>query len=570
MSGTVSLGGHKVTAESVFSHHAPCPKCRSSDNLSRYTSGWGICSCGYKDKPPAGIDNQTSRRRDSMAQEVPLLDGEVLSLGKRKLTEETCRKFGYLVGKDGKGNNCQIAPYYSGRNLVAQKVRYPDKTFKFLGKPKDVDLFGQQLWGDGGKLVVITEGELDCMTVSQVQGNKWPVVSLPNGASSAVKSIKKALEWLETYETVVLMFDMDEPGQEAVEECAQLFTPGKCKVASLPYKDANECLQRGQAAAIVNAIWQAKPYRPEGLVGIDEIKQLALEGVSYGLSWCFEELTSATYGRRYGEIYGVGAGTGCGKTDFLTQQIGYDIDTLGIPVGVIFLEQRPIETAKRIAGKIKSKRFHIPHPRKTSGSVESIPQGTEWDQEELSEALTELEGKVTFFDSFGSTDWSLVSSKIRYMAVSQGIRVFYLDHLTAMADTGDEKGSIEQIMKELAGLANALQIIITFVSHLSTPEGKPHEEGGRVMIRHFKGSRAIGFWSFFMFGIERDTQADDPSVREKTTFRILKDRFTGQATGLTIPLGYEKETGRLFVRQQDGEGNSKEAVNCPFSDEEEF
>jgi twinkle protein len=54
-------------------------------------------------------------------------------------------------------------------------------------------------------------------------------------------------------------------------------------------------------------------------------------------------------------------------------------------------------------------------------------------------------------------------------------------------------------MKEMAALANELQIIILFVSHLTTPEGKPHEEGGRVTIRHFKGSRAIGFWSHFMF-----------------------------------------------------------------------
>jgi twinkle protein len=65
------------------------------------------------------------------------------------------------------------------------------------------------------------------------------------------------------------------------------------------------------------------------------------------------------------------------------------------------------------------------------------------------------------------------------------------------------------------------------------------------MIRHFKGSRAIGFWSFFMFGLERDQQADSPEEASTTTFRILKDRYTGQATGNVILLGYDSETGML-------------------------
>jgi twinkle protein len=132
-----------------------------------------------------------------------------------------------------------------------------------------------------------------------------------------------------------------------------------------------------------------------------------------------------------------------------------------------------------------------------------------------------------------------------------------------MADTADEKGSLEQIMKEMAGLANELGIIITFISHLTTPEGKPHEEGGRVTIRHFKGSRAIGFWSYFMFGLERDQQAEDPVVRQTTTFRILKDRYTGQATGEVLYLAYDRDTGLLSLTEAP-------EPSSPFKDESEF
>jgi twinkle protein len=460
-----------------------------------------------------------------------LIYGEVQSLTKRGISEDTCRKFGYSIGKDKNGKTAQIAPYYDGNEMVAQKLRYPDKTFKFIGEPKRAGLFGQQLWGNGGKMIVITEGEIDCMTVSQLQGNKWPVVSIANGAQSAKKAIQQSLEWLEAFESVILMFDMDEPGRKAAEDCAPLFSPGKCKIATLPFKDANECLTNGKGAEVISAIWNAKEYRPDGLVSVDELLEEVEKPIEVGLPWCFDILTKATYGRRYGEIYAVGSGTGVGKTDFLTQQIAFDVDH-GYSVGCLFLEQKPVETIKRIAGKAAGKRFHVP-----DGS---------WEMDELKKYVGRLKGKVTMYDSFGSTEWELVSSKIRFMAISLGIRIFYLDHLTAMADTADEKGSLEQIMKEMAGIANELSIIIVFVSHLTTPEGKSHEEGGRVTIRHFKGSRAIGFWSYFMFGLERDQQADDETIRQTTTFRVLKDRYTGQATGLTFPLSYDKSTGRLI------------------------
>jgi twinkle protein len=466
-----------------------------------------------------------------------ILDGEVKALSKRKLSEETCRKFGYTVGTSSKGNTVQLAPYFDGQQMVAQKMRDADKNFVTLGDFKNAGLFGQQLWRDGGKKVVVTEGEIDCMTVSQLQGNKWPVVSVPNGAQGAKKSLQKHLEWLEQFEEIVLLFDMDEPGQAAVAECAPLFTPGKCKVASLPngFKDPNEMLLAGRGSEVIDAIWGAKTYRPDGLVRIGDLREKLRTPVVMGLPWFLPELTELTYGRRYGEIYGLGAGTGVGKTDLLTQQIDYDINVLKQRVGTIFLEQQPDETVRRVAGKMCGKRFHVPNAG--------------WTQGELDEAADRLEAEdlLLLYDSFGETEWDVVKAKVRYMAVSDGIRIIYIDHLTAMADTADEKGSLEQIMKEMAGLAKELNIIIIFVSHLTTPEkGKSHEEGGRVTIRHFKGSRAIGFWAHYLFGLERDQQAEEERLQQITTFRVLKDRYTGQATGKVLYLGYTAETGKLF------------------------
>lgn len=463
-----------------------------------------------------------------------LIQGEVKELAKRGITEETCSKFRYLVGQDRDGKKVQIASYFDEEGvLVAQKLRYPSKEFKFIGEPKRATLFGQQLWRDGGKMVVVTEGEIDALSVSQLQSNKWPVVSIQNGAQSAKRELSKQLAWLEKFDTVVLMFDNDDAGRKAIEEAAPIFSPGKCKVARLPLKDANEMLQAGRGSEVIEAIWGAKEYRPDGLVSFGDLKDRMKKPIEVGLPWWMDELTELTFGRRYGELYAFGAGTGVGKTDWLTQQVAYDITTLGLPVGLLFLETPVEELGKRVAGKVAKKLFHIP--------------GSGWTQEELDTHVDALENKGTLYDSFGQTDWEIVKGHIRYMAITQGIRLIYLDHLTAMADTSDEKSSIEQIMKEMASLANELKVIIHFVSHLSTPEGKPHEEGGRVMIKHFKGSRSIGFWSHFMFGLERNQQDENEDLQQVTTFRCLKDRYTGRATGKTLFLRYDPETGTLYT-----------------------
>lgn len=484
-----------------------------------------------------------------MAEINLIADSVVQSINARKLNEKTCQKFGYSVGTY-KGRPCQIATYCDKEgNPVAQKLRFKDKDFKFIGKPNKASFFGSHLWSSGKKIVV-TEGEIDALTVSQVQDNKWPVVSIPTGSDGAYKTIKANLEYFNNFEEVILMFDMDDAGRKAVAECAPLFPVGKCKIASLPYKDANECLLNGEAGAIVSAIWNAKEYRPDGLVSVSDIIGELCKPVAQGLPWFSDTLTKLTFGRRYGELYGFGAGTGIGKTDFLTQQIAYDMMVLKQKVGTIFLEQKPVETTKRIAGKVKSKRFHVP-----DGS---------WTTEELEAAAMELNETLTMYDAFGQTDWDVVKDKVRFMAVAQDIRIFYIDHLTAMADTADERGSLEQIMKEMAGLANELQVIIHFVSHLATPDGKPHEEGGQVSIRHFKGARAIGFWSYFMFGLERDQQHENPAMRSITTLRVLKDRYTGQATGNLIYFGYIPTEGRLFETELPTEGD-----DTPFQDETE-
>jgi len=354
------------------------------------------------------------------------------------------------------------------------------------------------------------------------------------------------------------MFDMDDPGRAATAECAPLFSPGKCKVAKLPHKDANECLLRGVGAAVIDAIWSAKPHRPDGIRAVEDLAEEAALDIPRGHPWFLASLDELTYGRRPGEIYAFGAGTGVGKTDLFTQSIAYDLLDLSLTVGVLYLEQPPVETIRRIAGKAAHKVLHVPG------------KATVEERRAAIKLLADTQ-RLHLYDNFGSTSWDTVKAKIRYMAIGLGCQMIYLDHLTALvAGEEDERKALDSIMAEMAALALELKVGIHFISHLTRPEGKPHEEGGRVTIRNFRGSNAIGMWSHFMFGLERNQQAEDPEEAQTTTFRVLKDRNTGQATGKTIALGYSATTGMLYEGAQPSQFKDRSGSAHTTATHQEF
>ncbi len=513
--------------------HKECKDCKSSDALTINLDGSTKCfACSKYTRPvdaistpslpmplPKTVKGVTSRS-----------DAFVAGFKDRRITLSTATKYNVSQTDD-----LTIFPYYNkGNELQGQKVRTVDKKMWFEGDKQKTLLFGQQLFNKGGKYVTITEGEFDALAAYQMLGN-YPVVSVRTGAGSALGDCKEQFEWLDSFDCVVISFDGDEAGLKAAAEVAELFG-NKAKVLKNPtdYKDACDYLSNRHESEYVKSWWNAEQYKPEGIVTMSDIRERLLKPPVPGTPWCFDTLTDLTYGRRKGELFGFGAGVGVGKTDIFTQQIAYDIDVLKLKVGVIYLEQNVVETAQRVMGKLDKRLYHI-------------PDGA-WTREQYEQSIDRLESaeQLYMMEHFGTMDWKTIKSIIKYFNKAYDIDHIYLDHLTALsANEQDERRALDGIMADMAGLAQELGVIIHFISHLTTPDGKPHEEGGRVMEKHFTGSRSIARWAHYMFGLERNKQEEDPIKRQTTTFRVLKDRFTGRATGMKFGLLYNQKTGIL-------------------------
>lgn len=544
-----------MNQESTFLYHEPCPKCGSSDACGVFSDGHRYCySCNTYFRPDGSVKTDGSVKSEGVRVSkecIPFEDLEEVSLTKRCIGKDTCSKFKYF-STVYKGKPCQVACYYDDSgNLVGQKLRFPDKSFAVLGSISN-RLYGSQLWA-GGKKIVITEGEIDCLTVSQLQGNKWPVVSIPNGAQGAKKAIESNLEYLGNFEEVILMFDMDDPGRKASEECAKILPAGKAYIANLPCKDPNECLSEGKGSEVLQAVWNAKPYRPDGIVsGTDLYEKCVtnIDDLKDSVEYPWVALQNKTKGARHGELYVFTSGSGMGKSTILRELEYYFGVQRGELCGIVALEESTRKTGLELMSIHLNSRLIL--------DPECADEG------ERSRAFSETIGNGRFFlyDHFGSLDSGNLLSKLRYMIVSLGCKRIFLDHISIVVsgmdtdEDGGERKAIDKLMTNLRSLVEETGATMFVVSHLKRPEKKGHEEGAQVSLSQLRGSGAIAQLSDMVIGLERNQQGDNPNV---LTIRVLKNRFCG-LTGVSGHLKYNVETGRL-EEYEEGE-------ECPFTDSE--
>ncbi len=457
-------------------------------------------------------------------------NGKTTALTRRNLTEETCKKWGYQAAEVD-GQMVQVANYRTrDGKLCGQKIRYANKSFTVRGEL--IGLYGQHLWRDSGKRVVVTEGEIDALSVSQAFNNSWAVVSVPHGAGGAKNHVAQALDWLERYEEVVFMFDMDDPGRKGAAECAALLTPGRAKIAELPLKDPNDMLKANRAKEIVTAVFEAREYRPDGIVGAEELWEKISEVNNVeSQPYPYTSLNDMTHGIRRGELVTICAGSGIGKSLFC-REVAYSLLERGETVGYIALEESVRRTALGIMGLHVNKPLHLEK---------------EIHHESLRPTFEETVGNGRFFtyDHFGSCDSDNLLNRIRYLCKGLECKWIFLDHLSIVVsgfEGDDERRLIDNTMTRLRSLVEETQCGMVLVSHLKRPPGAGHEEGAITSLAHLRGSHAIPQLSDMVIGLERNQQSEADA--NQTRIRVLKNRFSGE-TGLASTLHFNQQTGRL-------------------------
>lgn len=545
----------------------PCPICRAhghdsaGDHLFLMKDGetWG---CFHKDyhgesrtnyfesskggagpMPCSFPSQRTSTARETVDEVLafPFLGSEY-----RGIRADTFRHFETRVSFNEATGQMEFLyfPIKSKGKLVGFHRRSLDsKAFVNIGgiAGVDLDLFGMDKCAKTGKNIVITEGHLDALSTYQVIKDKYNkinpnIVSVNNGLGS-IKDIASNVNDLNAYESVLLSFDMDQPGRDGIAKVAKLLG-SKIKVMELSCKDANDALVANKGHEIINAIFNPREYVPSDVVTLHDLHTGILEETPQGLPFPWEGLNEITYGIFDRQIISIGAAAGAGKTIFINQLSAYLMRSYKQKVALFSLEETPTYTGKKLIGSLIGKRIHLP--------------GIKVEEEEIREVYDELKDYLYIYDTQGFLSWEDIKTNLRYLA-SLGVKFFIIDPLTAvtaMCSASEANEVLNGMMADLSTLVQSLNVTVFLISHLNNPKvGKMHSEGGKVSGEQFTQSRALQRWSHLVFGLERNLQSEDVDERNTLVVRVIKNRLVGK-TG-TVSLRYQEDTGRLEEVEDD-------------------
>ncbi len=552
-----------------FLKHIRCEDCGSSDANALYinedqTHSTHCFACEVSkqkvdmDGMIQELENTPSNDNNKFNKDKPMfkpltaeevLEYPVMGLRERGIVKTVAEFYGLRVAK--KSAEDKITHHYypytkNGKTVGFQERTVATKDFKGIGYAKaDIELQGQHIWSNGGnRTLVITEGFLDTLAASQMLSGKsadakrYPVVSLPGGANT--RAVLNNIDWVNSFDKVILMLDQDEPGSKAAKEISMMLRPGKAYIAKFSEKDASDMLIQGKEEEFKSAYWNAQKYSPADIVTAADARNiLSKENEVDSLPFpdFAAELNMVEYGKRKGEITCFTSGTGMGKSQFLREDVFQTMALGDTKVGIVSLEESTRDILKGLQSLYLNKRITLPD---VDVSEEEIEDSLNW-------LVTSCGDNLVMLDHQGSSMGDDLMDKIRYL-IAIGCEYIYVDHITiAVSGEDNQNQAIDNFMEQLLKLCKQHTVWFGVVSHLRKTGGekKSFESGGIPTDDDLKGSGAIKQIAFTIIALVRNKMAKEEKDRNKTKVYILKSRYTGR-TGFAGQFTFNSNTGRLM------------------------
>lgn len=544
-----------------------CPKCPSSDGFHLYDDGHGYCFvCKHYDK---GTSNVSYESKPQAKQDITLYKSlPIRALTHKPISQKICERYGVRVSVneiDGKIEKVYY-PYYKVQDSRApSSYKIKDvNTGEYVshGDTGKVGLFGRHLYPAGGRLLIITEGEDDTLSLAEIldaHGKNYAVVSISDGANSknedtgkipVSKTIFYNMEYIRSFETVIISFDNRceyaplDPGPDYAKAVAdEIVGEGtQVKIMTLPLKDIGDMLKAGRQDEVFSfgKFKGLHDHSPELIVRGSEISLEQLRTPKKpGLEIPYPELQRKLHGIRKGEVTLFCAGSGIGKST-LVKEIAYHlVKEHNQVVANIFLET-PMDDAARGYIAIDN-----------NVSAAKLSYNPNIISEEAYEASFKRfigSDRLHFFNHFGSLVADKLVNKMNYFVKVLGVDFIVLDHLSMVvsgSESDNERKDLDVLMTNLVKLVVETGVGVIAVVHLKRVPGKNYNTGAEVELTDLRGSAGLEQMSWSVIGLERDQQGES---KDFSRIRVLKNRTHG-FTGLCDTLKFDHNTGRLLPVQ---------------------
>lgn len=487
----------------ILKSQTNCTYCGSRDNLAIYDDGeWCFTP---------GCEGNTNRNKDCMKNdnehnrliESFLPQGIYRDIPSRGLTAATCKARNYhytkytgYLNKNGESKlytDIDVAVHdikdKTGK-LICQKIRGPEKTFKWINHPKEgIGILGKEFWDENKKKVILTEGIEDWLACEQVTDFHYNIGSLPNGAGDVEKILLKDYKELEKYEQIIIFFDKDEQGNKAVEVAKKIIPPYKLCIVDVKEKDACEILGNNDANKLKFAIMGARPTPPMRLIrGVDVNLQDLLKPARQGLHCnVFPGLDYCLNGFAKGELTIWAGGAKLGKTDALSR-IEYELVTKHKQkIADIKVES---SSEKNILQFI-SLDLQIP--------FKSLKENPRAYTEKVTESYKKLMPYFNFYKQSGRCSPRDLLDIAYYCHAVEKVDFIIIDNLTkavsgAPSSKEGERKDIDLFMSDLVDFCQNTGVGVHLVVHLKNPDrGRSWVQGKMITdLGQMRGSGNIG------------------------------------------------------------------------------
>jgi len=278
--------------------------------------------------------------------QLPLSKDSIQYLTKdRKFTKKIIEKFKLF---EGIKSEIKI-PYFKNKIMVniKSRLKYQKKGGIWQYNNSEPTLFNIDNV-KGNDSLIISEGEYDCMALSQYGLEN--VVSPPMGAE-VLSWIDHEWEFLEKFKKIILSFDNDNAGESGINKIVSRLGSWRCQSLILPYKDANECLINNVSSEeILFCFKNAKEFIPFEIKSAgnfcDEVLDIYKHPELYkGDDSGFTELDKLLRGFRKGECTLWTGQNNSGKSTILNQVCLYQASK-GRKCCIASLEMKPARYLK--------------------------------------------------------------------------------------------------------------------------------------------------------------------------------------------------------------------------------
>ena len=327
--------------------------------------------------------------------------------------------------------------------------------------------------------IVISEGQIDAMSYA-AQGIF--AVSIPSGASNN-KWIDYCWDYLENFDEIILSYDMDTAGREAISIVAGRLGIERCRQIILPFKDANACHIQG--VQLTELVESAEPIKPARFTDSADLKDEVWRRLKLGrrqdqgIPWCGwdTEQSSIKFRQRPKEITIISGWPGAGKSTGLYQHVAYLIGVLQKNVAIASLEEDPEVIVQLIMTQM----------------LDDVIDGDNCNYEDFVGIYDSLiSGKLFVYNHRGMAPASEVFDFIEYAANRHGCDTVVIDSLLRTDLDIEDNDKANEFMDRAIQCVNSTGTHLYLVAH-SNKSGGADEGDIKNMpkMNSVKGSASI-------------------------------------------------------------------------------